>query len=270
MKQIVIAGGLVIVLAVGVYFYLLQTPKPDEGTVDVPVPEETLTEEQSSLDREYPAEITTTPTEEHTPEPPPETLEEADDYLRAEYEGEDIITNDLLAHDHLIDKFAAAGDAIWRDQNPAPPLNFLSPKGELKVDRRGGNYYLSKSNYGRYRPYLKALVLVSDVRIADTYLYLRPLFRQAHERLGNPHVQWDDLVDQVLVKLTEMKVPDEAPQLENAGKTYIFSDPELEKLPPAHKVLIRMGPEQSIAFQEKVRRLKARLDQAKAQEPVSN
>ena len=199
-------------------------------------------------------------------QPPPETLEEADEFLRGEFEGEDTVTNDLLSHDHIIDKVAAVADAIWRGENPSPSLNFLSPKGKLEVEYKDGSYYLSERNYSRYQPYLKALTSADEQRLVSTYLHLRPILRQAHAQLGNPHRQWDQLVDEVLQRLSEAKLPESDPQLVNTGSFYIFNDPELEALAPAHKVLIRMGPEQATQFQEKLKRLRQRLNQSTASE----
>lgn len=197
---------------------------------------------------------------EHQETVPPATLEDADDYLREVYEGQHPLINELLEHDHVLNKLVAAADATWRNQSPTSSLKFLNPKGKLGVTRRDEKVFLSNDNYNRYEPYLEGLDRVGDKRILDSYLLLRPLLRNAHEQLGNPHVKWDQLLGEILDKLSAMEVPTKAPELTKAGDSvFIFADPVLEKKSFAHRLLIRMGPNNSRRLQEKIRNFQAAL-----------
>lgn len=191
--------------------------------------------------------------------PPLQSQEEADDFLRESFLNKDTLLDDLLSRDLVLDKLVAGADAIWRDENPAPALFFWRAPGKLEVRREDGKLYLDSQNYARYAGFVKAFDAIPEEHLMKVYTFLLPLCRAAHERLGNTHVKWDELVPQTFDKLMAMEVPEGDIQLSSAGKSYIFTDSKLEKLSPANKVLLRMGPEQAKTFQEKLKRLSALL-----------
>lgn len=194
--------------------------------------------------------------------PPLQGQEEADDFLRDAYINKDKVLDELLSRDLVIDKLVAGGEALWRDENPASAWFFWRAPGKMKVRTKDGELFLSEENYKRYDGFVAAVDAIPEEHMMKAYAFLLPLFRAAHERLGNTHIKWDALVPQVMDKIIAMELPDGDIQLNSAGKTYIFTDNKLEKLSPAHKVLIRMGPKHSKHLQDKLARLKTMLPQA--------
>ncbi|MGC8811634.1 MAG: DUF3014 domain-containing protein, partial [bacterium] len=90
---------------------------------------------------------------------------------------------------------------------------------------------------------------------------LRPLFQEAYRELGYSSGDFDEVLFQAIVMILKM------PQIkgkvlleeEAEGINYLFVDDNLEDLNDFHKHLVRMGPDNVLRLQKKVREIALEL-----------
>jgi len=192
--------------------------------------------------------------------PPPTDLENSDAYLRETMQGKAAFVDKTLEDQkHLIRKMTTAADLAARGKNPSSQLSFLQPGGALAVDERDGKLWLSKRNYQRYEPMVRAFAALDSDFLAALYRELRPLFLDAYAELGNGDDAWEANTRMLADQVIAMEVPDGEIELVESGGMYIYADPELEALAPVQKALIRMGPENALRLQNKLRELRGLL-----------
>ncbi len=253
----------VIALAAGgyaVYRYLDQGPSTAEGVVDVveETPEAYAPKGDSPPDE---ADAGPLPmSEAEVVETAPTDLENSDGYLQERLSGRNaFLTSVLRDQKHLIRKMTTAIDLAWQGKNPGSQLFFLRPTGELLVDKRDNRYFLSPRNYERYETMTRALESLDADTLTTMYRELRPLFKGAYDELGNADDRWEAKAAALMDDVIELQLPAGEIELLETGGLFIFADPKLEDLSPAHKALIRMGPENALRIQNKLRELRQRL-----------
>lgn len=141
----------------------------------------------------------------------------------------------------------AEGELAYR-QSP------LEKPGSLKVEESGeGSYRIDPASYSRYEPYVDFLMQMEPELMVAFYRYYEPLLDQAYAELGNPVGAFRRELLAAIDLVLEAPVVEDQVELVKPEVNYEFADPELESLPPLHKQLIRMGPDNT-------RRIKVLLD----------
>jgi hypothetical protein len=64
---------------------------------------------------------------------------------------------------------------------------------------------------------------------------------------------------EALKVLANAPIPRDPPEVLQAGKLFVFADPELEQLTAAEKLMVRMGPRNAHLVQKKARELLSAL-----------
>lgn len=256
MKNIIIALVVTVVVVGGflAYEYMASNkePSPPGSSPVEETSEEPMFEDPASeLSSEEP-DVSAQSTAETAPVEPPPGLNESDAWLAEKYKETNPFWDQALQGEHLIRKAVTATDLIHRGENPGGQLSHLRPKGSFLVERRAGKVYVSPKNYERYTPAVKALETLGAEKLTLTYEFLLPLFREAYDELGNENTQWEQRALETMDQLISMEISETEVELLDAGGVYIFADESYEDLPPAQKILIRMGPENA-------RRVQARL-----------
>ena len=95
---------------------------------------------------------------------------------------------------------------------------------------------------------------------------LYPLFQQAYRELGAGDAYFNDRLVEVIDHL--LAAPEVAPPIELVRpKVYWqFRDPSLESMSAGHKLMVRIGPEQSARVKAKLRELRDALAGATPQD----
>lgn len=173
----------------------------------------------------------------------------------------------LLVTEELIRKFVLAVNGIQEGKvvyeyrpviSPQPPFvvesfNVMVDGNEVTQER------VDNKNFARYEPYVHALALLDTDATINLYKRYYPLLEEAFRELGlkkkNFHSVLIGAIDNLLA----------APDIQGdllllrPKVFYQYADPALEKLPQTHKLMIRMGPENSRSVKASLRQLRAKL-----------
>ena len=160
-----------------------------------------------------------------------------------------------LKNEDLVRKFAAIVDNLVNDLSPRSLVEFLAPKGEFKVIKKGGSFFVDPASYNRYDLLTEVFVSLDTQECAKLYWDLKPLFQEAYLELGYPTQHFHDNLTDAMVELLKTPVVDGDLMLEKKVVTYKMVDPKLEQLTLPQKHLLRMGPRNVRKIQAKLREL---------------
>jgi hypothetical protein len=165
-----------------------------------------------------------------------------------------------LATDHLIRQMANVIDRVSRGLSPAPEVALLRPQGDFDITGREST--ISPASFRRYDG-LAAIVESLDAKtVVETYRTIHPRLDEAYRALGRPEGGVDHAVDVALQMLIDTPVPVEPVRvITGKGTTYAYADGEYERLRPAQKQLLRMGPDNVRRIQARLREIQALLRQ---------
>jgi hypothetical protein len=230
------AALVVVVIGAGVYLYQFASRTPAPAAPPAPA--------QASS-----AQVPAAPAAEPLPK-----LEESDAFIRGKAAAlsSDPAFAGWLKTDDLIPRFAAAANMISRGRVPKDGLSFLAPHRKFSVRRHDGVVTADPRGFARYDAAADAVGSVDAAAAAAFFRKYKPLFQEAYQQLGE---QKGDVQDAVLKAIGELRgapaVPGDAP-LKEKGLVYAFADDALERLSPAQKQLLRMGPRNEKKIQDKL------------------
>ena len=199
-------------------------------------------------------------TEDATPTLPP--VNQMDTFLRA-------LLGALSAHpdfvrwlttDDLVQQMANGIDRVSRGQSPAAYVPVLRPVGDFEVTRRPSAITVDPASYQRYDRLASLVESVEARGVAEAYRTIEPRLDEAYRALGRTEGGVDNAVDTALQLLLDTPVTtDPVTLVPGKGATYAYSDPELERLTPIQKQLLRMGPDNVRRIQARLRAIRAEL-----------
>jgi hypothetical protein len=157
-----------------------------------------------------------------------------------------------LKTDDLLARFAAAANMIAQGKVPKDALAFMAPRGKFSARKKDGRLVASPDGYARYDVFARGIASIDAAVAAQFFRELKPFFQAAYRGLGEGgDVQ--EIVVRAARELLAAPVPAEAPRLKEKGIGYAYADDALERLSPAQKQLMRMGPKNEAAIQAKLR-----------------
>jgi len=157
-----------------------------------------------------------------------------------------------LASDNLVRNLVVSVENVAAGQTPARHLRRLKPSGAFRAESRGETLTLDPRSYSRYDGLADTLESMDAANLARVYSLLKPRMRDAYRDLGHPEGEIDAATERAIAHLLETPVVEGDIELGQRTLSYTFRDPALERLSPAQKQLLRMGP-------RNVRIVKARL-----------
>jgi hypothetical protein len=163
-----------------------------------------------------------------------------------------------LATDGLIRNFVVVVENIAYGTNPAPRLQALRPAEPFRTRGSDEEPVLDPASYDRYDGYAEAAASIDAKGAADLYATLKPRIEEAWAELGRQG-SFDAALERAIVVLLETPVVEGDVELTPGPVGYRFSDPKLERLAPAQKQLLRMGPENTRTIQNKLREVATTL-----------
>lgn len=160
-----------------------------------------------------------------------------------------------LATDGVIRRFTVVVDNIAFGQPVRNQLTQVAPPGPFRVTSGGGQTRTDPRSYARYAALTAALESVDPMRAAQMYSMLRPRIEEAYLELGRG-ISFDRALEQALIALLQAP-PIRGNEALVPAKTvgYAFSNPQLERLTPAQKHLLRMGPDHAPRVQAQLREI---------------
>jgi hypothetical protein len=245
-----IVAGLVALLVVGglvAYFVMRLKPAPS-ATPAAPTPVAIASEASPPVDPTLP------------------TLDQSDAFVRTLVgilSADPLVVSWFTAED-LIRRFVAVVVSIAQGTNPSSHLGFLAPRQGFHTVSRGGRLVIDPDSYSRFDAFTAAVSSVDTAGSARVYHRLHPLFDAALRELDLPAATIDELVRRAIANLVATPVGDGDVPVVLTAPFYRFADPTLEKLAPAQKQLLRMGPRNARAIQAKLRQLTEALSASPA------
>jgi hypothetical protein len=261
-KNKVILAGIIfivlIVLAFAIYYFFILDrggePSTAEEVVEQAVPAVSGEAEKAPDTEEV--------------EPLQVDLNKSDPIIRDLIKG--ITSNSRLANwaktDDLILKFVAGVDNIANGQSPRAQADFFTLTEGFFVIERNGRTYLDQTSYDRYNTVAEVFDSLDTEDTVRLYKQLKPVIQEAYKDLGYPDTDFEDTLTRAFVELLNVPVVKDI-LLEKRIISYAMVDPELESLSQAQKHLLRMGPENILRIQSKLRELANTLGLASSRLP---
>lgn len=269
-----IAIAVIALLAASSYFYFTSDNTEElDPVIMTPVElPETLPEtpiEQAPI--EEPQQIVAAVDDDVVPTGEPESNDEtiAAEPLPALAESDDFIENKTLAIANgmkiapmILKKDIARQFVVFVDNlaqgelvRKASPLK--GPETEFSVSEITNKIFLNPDSYHRYDLYADFVAGLNEKDLVATYTELKPLFAEAFAELGYSDIDFDNRMQAMFTMVENAPIIEDPIELSSVTVNYHFADPNLEALPNAQKLLLRMGPENTRKIKAAVKKLQA-------------
>jgi hypothetical protein len=264
--KIVVVVIAAIVLAALLFWYL----KPDNQADALPAniaSEAVPVTPEPSYQAPEPQPVYEAPEPTVTAEPLPQ-LNESDANVLAGLQGLSAQTLQYAVPDEILRKFVRAINALQEgkvvhEYRPivSPPPSFAVEDLDDAAANPPKQYRLTAENYRRYDSYVTLFATLDADQVVALYQRFYPLLEEAYAEMGlkkgNFHSVFIGAIDNLLAApIVEGEIVLVRPKV-----FYEYADPALEKSSAAHKLLLRMGPENARSFQESLRKLRVKLTQ---------
>ncbi len=262
------AVALALLIAIGFYLFSDRTAETVEAPAAPAVASPAADPQAAAVEPAPPEPTVAEPTfaEQAEAEPEPEVvlppLNNSDAEVREVMASVAADLPQWLVPDELIRKFVLAvnntsGGELARKYPPIVPPRQAFVATRVAPQR----YTLPRASYRRYDPYTRLLAAIDMQMVARLYRQYYPLLQEAHQELGQSknsfHATLLKAIDHLL---TAPVIEDELP-LVRTSVLYKYADADLEKLPDTHKLLLRMGPDNTRQLKTALGELKAALAQ---------
>jgi hypothetical protein len=164
-----------------------------------------------------------------------------------------------VAQSDLIRTITVVTVNVATGESPRPHLMFLEPKTRFVPTRVGRSLVPDPAGFAGYDVMADALASLDAGATADAYRTTEPLFEVAFKDFGMPEVSFRTMVDRAITNLLAVPVLGAEVELVPHATTFRYLDSRLEKLSPAQKQFLRMGPRNVKLIQSKLREIQAAL-----------
>jgi hypothetical protein len=175
----------------------------------------------------------------------PESAADIDSYIQRQLRGplENADAAQLITQDNVIDRSATVFVNLAKGQIVRNHVPIAMPGGKFAVNNtdHAELFTLSADNAQRYKPYVDAIEKFDTRTLAAFYKTLSPLLENAYRQLGEPGSFHDAMTTAFDLLLATPDMDDAQITLVRPKVMYQFQAPELEKLPPAQKLMLRIG-----------------------------
>lgn len=247
-KKVILAGIVFVVLvALAIllyYFFIMDRGEQQPAVEKISEPSQPEASEQAAVP------------EEEMVEPLELDLSESDAVIRDLIKGissNSTLTRWALTND-LVLKFVAAVDNVANGQSPRAQVDFFTPAEGFQITERNGRIYVDPASYDRYNAVADVFDSLDTKDTTRLYKQLKPVIQEAYKELGYPTVDFHDTLRQAIAELLKVPVIKDI-LLEKKIITYAMVDPQLENLSQAQKHLLRMGPENVLKIQSKLKEM---------------
>jgi hypothetical protein len=198
------------------------------------------------------------------PEPPEDaaTMENAEEVLASR--GPELSSDPLFAEwidvRDALGRFVAAVDLVSRGETPGEIFPFLQPKQPFEpAPGKGADLdapvLIDQGTYDRYDRFAEVVGSLDIRACARAYRMFLPVLQRTYEDLGYPQGSFDLAFRKALYELLRAPIVPEPVFVRKKVITYVYIDEDLEARSEAQKMLIRMGPENTMRIQSTLREL---------------
>ncbi len=236
----------------------LSTPTPEPRATLTPIP---------TPDFKHPIQALVTP----EPQPTAPPLNDSDAHIQSRLgdipKGAEILS--FLTNEEIVRKVVRAvyglGEGrVVKEYRPiaSPEKRFSTIKiGQQTEDTQQELYRISQDNYARYEKHIALLAAINSPQLITLYQFYRPTLEAAYQELGVRQGDFHgSLIKAINLLLNTPESLDDL-LLVRPSVVYKYSNPTLEKLPSAHKLMLRMGQKNRGALKLELHVLKERLEQ---------
>lgn len=174
------------------------------------------------------------------------------DMLRKFVRAVDVLEEGKVVHDYR--PIASPQGAFVADA-----FNVKVSGGELGEQQEVEQFRLSPKNYLRYTLYVQVLSGLESDAAVTLYKRYYPLLNLAHQELGSNKGNFHSVLIRAMDKVLSAPEAGGDILLIHPKVYYEFADPALEKLPDAHKLMLRMGPDNAEKVKASLRNLRVKL-----------
>ncbi|MDN3653180.1 DUF3014 domain-containing protein [Thalassotalea ponticola] len=151
-----------------------------------------------------------------------------------------ILSDDLIRRSAVVIDNFARGDIAYKHL-PLKPLD--SKYQVVEQDNDAPVFNVNRQNWERYQQYIDLFLSFEPEQLVATYQNVRPLLVNAYAELGYSEQDFERAVQACLQRILDAKVASGREVLIQPKVVYTYQDSELESLPDADKLLLRLGPE---------------------------
>lgn len=271
---------LVVLLSAGGYYYysgdsdspklipnapivLPETPPSEPMTLEsAPEPETTETTPAVTETNTNSTETTAVAEPEVVVEPVP-LLAESDAFVQQKalaMINNNVLSSSLVQQD-LVRQFVVFVDNLAQGELTRKVSPLKGPEKLFSVSEITNKVYLNPEGFHRYDAYVDSIAKMDEQSLITTYKQLTPLLEEAFTELGYSNAKFNDRMLQAIKMLLAAPIIEDPIELNSISVNYQFVDPNLEALPSAQKLLIRMGPENTRKLKVALRKIESQLSQ---------
>ncbi|RBP76704.1 DUF3014 family protein [Shewanella putrefaciens] len=271
---------LVVLLSAGGYYYysgdsdspklipnapivLPETPPSEPMTLEsAPEPETTETTPAVTETNTNRTETTAVAEPEVVVEPVP-VLAESDAFVQQKalaMINNNVLSSSLVQQD-LVRQFVVFVDNLAQGELTRKVSPLKGPEKLFSVSEITNKVYLNPEGFHRYDAYVDSIAKMDEQSLITTYKQLTPLLEEAFTELGYSNAKFNDRMLQAIKMLLAAPIIEDPIELNSISVNYQFVDPNLEALPSAQKLLIRMGPENTRKLKVALRKIESQLSQ---------
>jgi hypothetical protein len=155
----------------------------------------------------------------------------------------------------LIRNFTVVVANVAEGTTPAGHLRVLRLSSPFQVIERNGEIFIDPRSYDRYDGVAAAAASIDPPGASRLYATLKPRIEEAYAELGIQRTSFDLALERAIVALLQVPTVDGPVRLYPKGIGYRFADPNLERLTPAQKQLLRAGPRNVRIVQSALRQM---------------
>jgi len=137
------------------------------------------------------------------------------------------------------------------------PMN--PPKKSFMAQRKGDKIIVAPPSYQRYDNYADYIYSFDSKGFVKYYQTLKPSIDEIYAEIAPPGSNFDDTLNKAIEMALSTPIIYEDIELNSPSVMYLYSDPALESLNNAQKLLLRMGPHNLAKIKHKLRNIQAEL-----------
>jgi len=171
-------------------------------------------------------------------------------------------------------RFTQAVSDVGDGAAPTGTLSFLAPRQPFRVKRDGARTVIDPRSYARYDALADIVSSLDPAACARAFRQVEPLFEACYRDLGHPQGGFRFALARAAAQLQAVPVSSAEMEVvprvhmavanaglpESAALVYELADPRLEALPPAQKLLLRLGPRNARIVQSATQAVARTLD----------
>ncbi|MCU7962893.1 DUF3014 domain-containing protein [Shewanella sp. SM20] len=171
-----------------------------------------------------------------------------------------VLSSSLVQQD-LVRQFVVFVDNLAQGELTRKVSPLKGPEKLFSVSEITNKVYLNPEGFHRYDAYVDSIAKMDEQSLITTYKQLTPLLEEAFTELGYSNAKFNDRMLQAIKMLLAAPIIEDPIELNSISVNYQFVDPNLEALPSAQKLLIRMGPENTRKLKVALRKIENQLSQ---------